>query len=138
MKTKGELIGAWLEKAEKDLLSANHEFSFKDRVLESICFHCQQAVEKYIKAYLIYLEITFGKTHEIGELITLCEHKDTSISALKEEADKLTDYSVDLRYPDDALFIDIKDAREAIEIALKVKNFVLKNINPTGLRTDIK
>lgn len=95
------LIQAWFDKAEKDLLSAIHESSFEDAVLETVCFHCQQAVEKYIKGYLISLGIIFPKTHEIGELITLCEQKDSDISELKEEADKLTDYAVEIRYPDD-------------------------------------
>ena len=57
MKTKKELIRGWLDKAEKDLLSAEHELTFPDAVTETICFHSQQAVEKFLKAYLIYLNI---------------------------------------------------------------------------------
>lgn len=72
MKTKRELIDSWIDKAEKDLLSAKHELSFPDAVRETVCFHCQQAVEKYLKAYLVFLGISFTKTHEIGELITKC------------------------------------------------------------------
>lgn len=68
MKTKKELIKNWIKKAKKDLLSAEHELSFPDAVTESICFHCQQAAEKFLKAYLIFLDISFTKTHEIGEL----------------------------------------------------------------------
>ena len=48
MKTKRELIDSWVDKAEKDLLSAKHELSFPDAVTETVCFHCQQAVEKYL------------------------------------------------------------------------------------------
>ena len=130
MKTKTELISAWLDKAQKALLSAIHESTFTDSVLESICFHCQQAVEKFLKAYLIFLGIEFSKTHEIGELITLCEQKDHAISMVKEEADQLTDYSVDIRYPDSTLFIDVNEAKEAINIAMKVKEYVLSKIAP--------
>jgi HEPN domain-containing protein len=64
MRTKEELIKSWLKKAEKDLLTAKHELSFADAVTESICFHCQQAAEKYLKAYLVYLGIPFIKTHD--------------------------------------------------------------------------
>ena len=56
MKDKFELVKAWITKAEKDLLSVEHELSFDNPVTESICFHCQQTVEKYLKTYLIYLE----------------------------------------------------------------------------------
>jgi HEPN domain-containing protein len=101
MKSKTELINSWVNKAEKDLLTAKHELSFSDVVTESVCFHCQQAVEKYLKAYLVLLGIPFTKTHEIGELISKCENNDKKISEFKEEADKLTDYAIEIRYPDD-------------------------------------
>jgi hypothetical protein len=38
MKTKKELINSWIKKAEKDLLTAEHELSFSDAVTESVCF----------------------------------------------------------------------------------------------------
>ncbi|MEA3325226.1 MAG: HEPN domain-containing protein [Euryarchaeota archaeon] len=128
MKTKKELIDSWIDKAEKDLLSAKHELSFPDAVTETVCFHCQQAVEKYLKAYLVFLGISFTKTHEIGELITKCEDKDNEIVVLKEEADELTDYAVVVRYPDDWFVPDLEEAKEAFEIANKIREFVLKKI----------
>jgi HEPN domain-containing protein len=98
------------------LKSAHHELSFEeDAVTESICFHCQQAVEKYLKAYLIFLEIPFKKTHEIGELILLCETKDTEIGSLEDEADILTDYAVASGFPSriylSDLVLALKDLR---------------------------
>jgi HEPN domain-containing protein len=59
MKTKKELINSWINKGEKDLLTAEHELSFPGAVTESVCFHCQQAVEKFLKAYLLHLGIPF-------------------------------------------------------------------------------
>ncbi|MCK4766088.1 MAG: HEPN domain-containing protein [Candidatus Aminicenantes bacterium] len=70
----------------------------------------------------------FERTHEIGELITDCESKDTKIAALKEEADTLTDYAVSLRYPDDLYVPTIDEAKEAYQLARKIKNYVLKKI----------
>ena len=128
MKTKRELIDSWIDKAEKDLLSAKHELSFPDAVTETVCFHCQQAVEKYLKAYLVFLGISFTKTHEIGELITKCEDKDNEIAVLKEEADELTDYAVVVRYPDDWFVPDLEDAEGAFEIANKIREFVVNRI----------
>ena len=132
MKAKRELIDSWVAKAEKDLLSAKHELSFSDAVTETICFHCQQAVEKYLKAYLIFLGVSFTKTHEIGELITICENKDSEISVLKEEADKLTDYAIEVRYPDEWFEPTLHDAKESFEIAKKIKEFVLNKITFTN------
>lgn len=124
MKTKIDLINNWIIKAEKDLKSVEHELTFEDAVTETICFHCQQAAEKYLKAYLIFLGLDFKKTHEIGELITNCELKDEKIAALKEEADILTDYAVAVRYPDDLYVPTIKEAKEALKLARKIKKYV--------------
>jgi HEPN domain-containing protein len=97
-------------------------------VTESVCFHCQQAVEKYLKAYLVFLGISFAKTHEIGELITKCENKDKDISVFKEEADKLTDYAIEIRYPDDWYEPTLNEAQEAFTIARKIKEFIQNKI----------
>ena len=131
MKTKRELIDSWIVKAEKDLISAKHELSFSDAVTETVCFHCQQAVEKYLKAYLVFLGISFTKTHEIGELITKCESRDSEISVLKEKADKLTDYAVEVRYPEDEFEPTLEEAKESFDIAKKIKEFVLNKITVT-------
>lgn len=129
MKEKEELINNWVKKAEKDLLTAKHELSFPDAVTESICFHCQQAAEKFLKAYLVFLGIPFVKTHEIGELITRCEERDKAISVLKEEADKLTDYAVNIRYPEETFEPPLLEAREAFEVAKKIRNYVLERLS---------
>ena len=133
-RTKEELIKSWLKKAEKDLLTAKHELSFADAVTESICFHCQQAAEKYLKAYLVFLGIPFTKTHEIGELVTKCENKDREMSALKEEADKLTDYAIVIRYPEEWIEPTLEEAREAFELANKIRDFILNRITFVGER----
>jgi len=129
MKTKTDLVNNWILKAGKDLTSAEHEFTFEDdAVTETICFHSQQAAEKYLKAYLVYLEISFTKTHEIGELITKCELKDNEIGALKEEADILTDYAITVRYPDDFYVPEIEEAQEAYDLAIKLRDYILSKI----------
>ena len=47
---------------------------------------------------------------------------------LKEEADKLTDYAIEIRYPEDMVEPTIEDAKEAFEIAKKIRDFVLYKI----------
>jgi HEPN domain-containing protein len=128
MKTKKELINSWIKKAEKDLLTAEHELTFPDAVTESICFHCQQAAEKFLKAYSVFLGISFTKTHEIGELITKCENKDKEISIFKNEADKLTDYAISVRYPEEPLEPTLEEAKEAFRMAKKIRKFVLDKV----------
>ena len=125
MKTKHNLFNNWVLKAESDLKSVEHELTFADAVTEAICFHCQQAAEKYLKAYLVHLNIPFKKTHEIGELITTCELKDSEIGKLRVDADILTDYAVAVRYPDDLYIPTITEAKEAYRLAKELKVYVL-------------
>ena len=92
------VVREWLGKAEGDLTSA--------RVLLSggaptwaICFHAQQAVEKYIKALLVLQGTHFGKTHDIGELLELLPlAQRPPLDA--EAAVELTRSAVASRYPD--------------------------------------
>ena len=70
------------------------------------------------------------KSQELIEdyLITKCENKDREISILKEEADKLTDYAVDIRYPEEPFEPTLEEAKEAFEITGKMKGFVLSRM----------
>lgn len=124
-----DLVNKWIEKAEKDLLTGERELSFENPVTDTICFHCQQAVEKYLKAFLVHHQVYFTKTHNIGNLIELCATIDSSFKDELEDADILTDYAVEIRYPDSWLEPDIEETREAYTIARKVKDFVQKRLS---------
>jgi len=67
-----ETVKKWILLAEDDLKTAQHEFLFENPVTRSICFHCQQCVEKYLKAYLIFHGKEIRKTHDIAILIESC------------------------------------------------------------------
>ncbi len=61
-----ELIKEWIRKAEHDLGMAELALENKPEYIDSICFHCQQTVEKYLKAYLVSLDIRFEKKHSLS------------------------------------------------------------------------
>ena len=63
-------------------------------------FHAQQAVEKYIKAFLVRHQIEFPKTHDIRRLRQLVARRDATLVERLERADVLTPYGVDMRYPE--------------------------------------
>ena len=123
-----DLVGRWIKKAEYDLLSAERLLTFEDPITQTICFHCQQAAEKYLKAFLVQHQIYFTKTHNIMELLESCATVDISFRAQLQDADSLTDYAVEIRYPDTWLDPTIEDAKEAFQIAKKVKDFVLEKL----------
>ena len=128
MKTKRELINSWIKKAERDLLTAQHELSFPDAVTESVCFHCQQAVEKLLKGFLAYQEKNVRKVHDIRMLVSLCEEIDKEFSDLYDEADYFSKFYIETRYPGDFPEFSWQEAKEAFEITKKIKEFVLAKI----------
>ena len=44
-----ELIEKWLEKAKHDELASKSLIKHRPLILDTACFHCQQAVEKYLR-----------------------------------------------------------------------------------------
>ncbi|MBM2817019.1 MAG: hypothetical protein HW421_3781 [Ignavibacteria bacterium] len=54
MNSKILLIDAWLERAEHDMETAKLVFNHLPTFFDTICFHCQQSAEKYLKAYLLF------------------------------------------------------------------------------------
>lgn len=66
-----ELVKEWIEYADHDLATAKLVIDQLPEFREIVGFHSQQATEKYVKAYLIYLDIPFKKSHSILYLIDI-------------------------------------------------------------------
>ena len=122
-----KLITQWHIKAENDLITANNEFKADETITDAICFHSQQSVEKYLKSYLIAQQKNIRNTHNITEILRLCIELDEDFRQLNF-ATILTTYAVEIRYPDDFYIPEIDEAKEAYEMAKKVKDFVVKKI----------
>ncbi len=59
-------------------------------LIEDALFHCQQAVEKALKAFLTAHDAVFRKTHDLDELGRACETLDPTLSSLLTPARALT------------------------------------------------
>jgi HEPN domain-containing protein len=123
-----ELVEKWIQIAEKDLLTAKQLSEASKIVTDNVCFHCQQAVEKYLKAFLVKHQIEVTKTHNIMTLINLCATIDRSFKKELEEADILTDYAVEIRYPDDWYEPTLEESKKAYAITLKVRKFIINKL----------
>ncbi len=95
-----ELVKEWIHKADHDLGMAKLALENKPEFTDSICFHCQQAVEKYLKAYLVWLNIRFQKKHSLSYLLDLISEHEKVSDVIYEESEKIEDYAVEIRYPD--------------------------------------
>ncbi len=121
-KTK-QIVYAWIEKADHDLGSAKLVFLHIPDYFDTIAFHCQQAVEKYIKASLVYFEIKFPKTHDLIYLLELLSGKVEIVQKLYEKAIVLDRFSIEVRYPDKTIHLTNEELTNAIEIAEEFRGF---------------
>lgn len=93
-----------------------------------LCFHAQQAVEKYLKGFLAYKDLHTRKIHDLEILVKDCEKIDDSFMEIKENIKFLNQFYVETRYPGDYPEFSVDDAKKAFEAAVKIKNFVLEKI----------
>jgi HEPN domain-containing protein len=129
-----EIVLNWIKKAESDLKTAKDEISTDNPATDSVCFHAQQCVEKYLKAYLIFHQRHFRKTHNIAELVELCKEINPQFDQLYTfEVENLTPYATEIRYPEDFYFPSREEGIRAIKTAEEVKVFILKKLRDEGL-----
>jgi HEPN domain-containing protein len=117
-----EYVLEWLRLADNDLMTARAMEEHRPKPLEIICFHCQQAVEKYLKSYLTSHDISPPKIHDLLELCNRCSEFDSEFSHIADRCKKLTLYAVHTRYPNEA-YVDEAMAKEALEYAQQIKLF---------------
>ena len=133
-----EIARQWVAKARNDLLDADNNLKAEEIPFDTVCFHCQQAAEKLLKAFLIGTGQPYPITHDLFLILE-------RIMPLRREAGDLRDalailmpYAVEIRYPDDWHMPSESDAKEAREAAGEVLAWV-KNALPEifkGFRDD--
>ncbi len=96
----------------------NLAYAQNDEVyLEDLCYQAQQAAEKAIKAIFISLRRTFPYSHDIHYLLTLLEDEGIEIPDNIKEAERLSIYAVQTRYPGFPISVEEKHYREAVNLA---------------------
>ena len=125
------VVREWVVKAENDLTNAAHVLKLAAECpTDTVCFHAQQCVEKYLKALLVLDGIDFPKTHDIERLTALLPARaDVRLSA--EEQGRLTDYAT-TRYPGSGEIL-LTEARRAVVLARRVRKQV-RNLLPSEVR----
>lgn len=112
------VAGEWMVKADSDLKSAGYLLKMEDCPTDTVSFHAQQCVEKYLKAPLVVQGTAFRKTHDlgVGELMILLPAR-LRPSLDDKEQDRLTEYATVTRYPGDYEPISLAEARKAVQVA---------------------
>jgi HEPN domain-containing protein len=128
------VVRQWVQKAENDLKNAAHTLMLGAvGPTDTVCFHAQQCVEKYLKALLVLHGIEFARVHHVGDLINrlpLTLRPDLT----PEEQEVLTDYAVSTRYPGDYERIPLAEARCAVQIARRVRKQIRRHLPAASLK----
>jgi len=116
-----KITGQWLKHAGDDLRSA--EILLRAGIYTISCFHCQQCLEKSLKAVLQEKNIKPPRIHNIKKLKDIAENALGSTLAISvEEANFLSGIYVESRYPLDVGLLPHgeptkEDAQKALDIA---------------------
>ena len=88
----------WFERGRHDLETA--QLLYDERgYTDSIAYHIQQAVEKYLKGYLVLHGKKPPKIHELDTLLNHVNVFDVSLDNFLELCEKASRYYIEDRYP---------------------------------------
>ena len=116
----------WIQKAEDDYHTIDLLQQSETASRDIICFHAQQCIEKYLKAWLQAADIHFTKTHDLKELLNLIVPTIPDWDAWRSDLSTLSRHAVDFRYPGKSA--SAKDAKHAIDVCNTVRQAVREHL----------
>ena len=112
-----EAVQQWRAKAQSDWTTVEILLASERCPADAACFHCQQFVEKLLKALLTSHSNEVPKTHDVRRLIQLAEPFAPELSRFADASDLLTAHGVETRYPDDWREIEATEMNEVVDLA---------------------
>ncbi|MBR6563447.1 MAG: HEPN domain-containing protein [Clostridia bacterium] len=114
----------WYDKAQKDMRGA--EILFKCEGDNSlVAFHCQQAIEKALKGYILKHTEQLLDGHSLIFLIRRASRFDEEIRKYNKDCAFVNQFYIETRYPADIPDeVDESEVRECLETALSVLNHI--------------
>jgi HEPN domain-containing protein len=116
----------WLTRARSNLAHAQQLGG--DVLLEDLCYDAQQAAEKAIKALYVHRGERFPFIHELDELLDLLGRSGVKVPKYVREAEELSQYAVETRYPGLAGPVSRREYRRAVRIATAVLRWAERQV----------
>ncbi|SRR5579871_505807 len=93
---------------------------------DTICFHCQQLAEKYLKGFVLFHRGPLKRIHQRDELLTDCVEIDNALRDLADDVALLKEFYMPARYPDDyPEDATLEEAEAAVQAASRVRTRIL-------------
>ena len=128
------LVEQWLSRALSNLDRARAGKIRQTILYEDLCFDCQQAAEKSLKALLVAYDKESPHTHLIAHLLETLEQTGLKIPDTIKAASDLTEYAVHTRYPGLYEPVSEEEYREALAMAERVHEWVVAVLTPKTKR----
>lgn len=118
----------WLFHAYQDLLAAKVLIKDK-RLYDSVVFHCQQAMEKSLKGYLLYKARRLFDGHNVTWLCKQAAMLDEGFKQWISKSTSLNRYYIETRYPADIpVDISYETAKEILEATEELIDYSCERI----------
>jgi HEPN domain-containing protein len=124
-----EAVRQWRAKADSDWTTVEILLASEQCPPDAVCFHCQQFVEKLLKALLTRHGIEAPKSHDVRRLIQLAEPFAPELSQHSGASDVLTVHSVETRYPGDWRKIEPAEMSEVVELAKELGSLLRSKLD---------
>jgi HEPN domain-containing protein len=124
-----EVVRQWRTKAQSDWTTVEILLTHEACPADTVCFHCQQFVEKLLKALLTCHGVETPRTHDIRRLIQLAEPFAPELSAWADASDALTVHGVETRYPGELRVIEAAEMAEIVDLAKTLGNILLSKLD---------
>lgn len=118
----------WLARAAGDLAAGEHGMRASPPFAADAAFHAQQAAEKALKAFLVWHDEPFRKTHNLEEIGEQRLGLDATLRTLIDQAVPLTVYAWKFRYPGEPVAPPAEEARGALAAARSAYEAVLARL----------
>lgn len=120
MPDKTKISEEWLEKGEHDLEGAKLLFE-REHFTDTIAMLIQQALEKYLKGFLVFHGWKLIKIHDLVTLLAEATKYNPAFYEFEEDCRRISDYYFHGRYPGRmAMAFSREEIRKSIETADKV------------------
>lgn len=125
---QNKYANSWITRAAEDI-KVIEKLIVDPHFAHSVCFHAQQAGEKYLKGFLAYHGKNVRKVHDLTILIKDCAAIDPNFNELQEAADHLTQFYTEARYPGDIEEFTSTDAQQAAIMVQQIQKFVQQRLS---------
>ena len=93
--------------------------------MEGALFHCLQAAEKALKAFLTWHDVRFRRVHDLEEIGKQCVEVDLTLGPLMGRAETLSEYATRFRYPGALYEPRLEEGQAVLKLVREVMEAIL-------------